>query len=885
MRVFEVSMEWHRDERAGGNGRYRRKPADQWHSPARFPRAKVRAGRRLNPVHLASTRRLPTQQAKADGVVSLLPTTVNLSDDGNHRLNLQLFLPSISAAYRVLLVRMRLYGTLHVSPDYYGRFITDFQKWESYRMMPLVGRFSRGSPVSPVLPFKRCSILTSLHPHRLPRPRCERFLIRWVASRQVRLPLADWVTTLHGQYRHSIGACGWSLLSERPFTVPDCAADSRVLAVRKTSGADNVRDKMEGNGNSPRCSKAIHSREREIIKTRTHDVPWFAFTNVFRPLRIRPVRDDFWSAIDLSVLDTPQDKTSELARPETAGYNSTMPCPRSSGVGWPTCSRRVAGSRPGASDVADAQLDCRTGNSLTINVGSRKMVPPTAVSNGIEVSFGPNFPLVRDGVDAKQLVSGALFQMRTFMARLNAALQSIRGGGISSKWNLSRASEKLELAMSGLYARGVVFLEDEELSQGYTIVYPFADLQSEAVERTLPWRPTAYCSCVKCSLLVGGCSCNSRHWRRFLALETNELRCHLLMNADQGDSRHNVWHGLTQAGLSSPFPPAQVHALPGLTAPVNRVARPLTSHQGDTGSILGGVTSVFACGNRAGMMPHEGGLSRGSPMSSVLTFPVLLHAYLIHTSSVAKKAVATHEREINQYYSSMQCGVREKGRDGDGMLGITQAHQRFACQNAFRSFDSAFQTTSVPREQSGFDSRCGYRRFWGLANVANVANVALRQRNAGEVCKIFYALNPQQHTSPCWGRWSEPEDKGTEMRQTCQLLLPFLQDNLRFTVSCNCESSERWHTKRVRTSRALTPCRVTLRPWSPPLRTPPAWKFFVCSRPRSTKEIRAALPSARNGVSLHSWVSGFASTTGSSWMSHRALLTYDRGGFWRRGKA
>ncbi|KAJ8876984.1 hypothetical protein PR048_021436 [Dryococelus australis] len=44
--------------------------------------------------------------------------------------------------------------------------------WESCRTMPLVGGFSQGSPVSPVLVFRRCSILTSLHPHRLSRPRC-----------------------------------------------------------------------------------------------------------------------------------------------------------------------------------------------------------------------------------------------------------------------------------------------------------------------------------------------------------------------------------------------------------------------------------------------------------------------------------------------------------------------------------------------------------------------------------------------------------------------------------------------------------------------------------------------------------------------------------------
>ncbi|KAJ8877617.1 hypothetical protein PR048_022072 [Dryococelus australis] len=38
----------------------------------------------------------------------------------------------------------------------------DFRMWESYRTMPLVGGFSRGSPVSLVLLFRRCSILTSI---------------------------------------------------------------------------------------------------------------------------------------------------------------------------------------------------------------------------------------------------------------------------------------------------------------------------------------------------------------------------------------------------------------------------------------------------------------------------------------------------------------------------------------------------------------------------------------------------------------------------------------------------------------------------------------------------------------------------------------------------
>ncbi|KAJ8867243.1 hypothetical protein PR048_031042 [Dryococelus australis] len=45
-----------------------------------------------------------------------------------------------------------------------GGSLPDFRMWELCRTMPLVGGFSRGSPISPVLAFRRCSIPTSLHP-------------------------------------------------------------------------------------------------------------------------------------------------------------------------------------------------------------------------------------------------------------------------------------------------------------------------------------------------------------------------------------------------------------------------------------------------------------------------------------------------------------------------------------------------------------------------------------------------------------------------------------------------------------------------------------------------------------------------------------------------
>ncbi|KAJ8877822.1 hypothetical protein PR048_022280 [Dryococelus australis] len=47
-------------------------------------------------------------------------------------------------------------------------------QWESYLTIPLVGGFSRGSPVSPAFAFRR--ILTSLRPQRLSIPRCYKSL-------------------------------------------------------------------------------------------------------------------------------------------------------------------------------------------------------------------------------------------------------------------------------------------------------------------------------------------------------------------------------------------------------------------------------------------------------------------------------------------------------------------------------------------------------------------------------------------------------------------------------------------------------------------------------------------------------------------------------------
>ncbi|KAJ8866335.1 hypothetical protein PR048_032178 [Dryococelus australis] len=48
--------------------------------------------------------------------------------------------------------------------------LAGFRLWESCRTMPLIGGFSRVSPVSPAIAFRRCSILNLFHPHRLSKP-------------------------------------------------------------------------------------------------------------------------------------------------------------------------------------------------------------------------------------------------------------------------------------------------------------------------------------------------------------------------------------------------------------------------------------------------------------------------------------------------------------------------------------------------------------------------------------------------------------------------------------------------------------------------------------------------------------------------------------------
>ncbi|KAJ8882428.1 hypothetical protein PR048_014236 [Dryococelus australis] len=69
------------------------------------------------------------------------------------------------------LTRVIVYTDLEANRvRFQARLLLDFRKRESCRTMLLVGEFSRGSPISNALAFRRCSILTSFDPCRLSRP-------------------------------------------------------------------------------------------------------------------------------------------------------------------------------------------------------------------------------------------------------------------------------------------------------------------------------------------------------------------------------------------------------------------------------------------------------------------------------------------------------------------------------------------------------------------------------------------------------------------------------------------------------------------------------------------------------------------------------------------
>ncbi|KAJ8885585.1 hypothetical protein PR048_011783 [Dryococelus australis] len=95
-----------------------------------------------------------------------------------------------------------------------------FRIWESCRTMLLFGWFYRGSPISTTLAFRRCSILTSLHPHRLSRPR-RKELPKSLLS--LCRPISG---TKFGQPNYVLGKTG--MPRENPSTTVDKREESRL---------------------------------------------------------------------------------------------------------------------------------------------------------------------------------------------------------------------------------------------------------------------------------------------------------------------------------------------------------------------------------------------------------------------------------------------------------------------------------------------------------------------------------------------------------------------------------------------------------------------------------------------------------------------------------
>ncbi|KAJ8890525.1 hypothetical protein PR048_010034 [Dryococelus australis] len=106
--------------------------------------------------------------------------------------------------------------------------LPDFCKWESCRTMSLVSGFSRGSPVSPTLAIRRCSIITSFHPHRLSRHR-QQLITAACATRHNNLPFRParrmgQVKCLYTTFKSVLAALG---LTKGYGTAADCCKRRR----------------------------------------------------------------------------------------------------------------------------------------------------------------------------------------------------------------------------------------------------------------------------------------------------------------------------------------------------------------------------------------------------------------------------------------------------------------------------------------------------------------------------------------------------------------------------------------------------------------------------------------------------------------------------------
>ncbi|KAJ8880009.1 hypothetical protein PR048_020631 [Dryococelus australis] len=174
-------MERHWNEGGGGNGRSPRKPRQPTASSGTIPTCE-------NPVNPAGDRarfalvggeRIDWEQEQVRAVAEKYRFSSSLalsSADGMHdevltkKVTCHGLVKEVAPYGRArpcieatVTERLALLASQQGDPGSIpGRLTPDFRVWESCRTMPLIGGFSRGSPVSPAPSFRRCSIFTSI---------------------------------------------------------------------------------------------------------------------------------------------------------------------------------------------------------------------------------------------------------------------------------------------------------------------------------------------------------------------------------------------------------------------------------------------------------------------------------------------------------------------------------------------------------------------------------------------------------------------------------------------------------------------------------------------------------------------------------------------------
>ncbi|KAJ8868662.1 hypothetical protein PR048_030201 [Dryococelus australis] len=169
-----------RNARAEETGDPHYNPADQQHRPARFPHATVR----LLASHHGELGSIPGRVTPGFSQVKIIPddtvgrrvfsgisilTSLHPRRLSRPRLFINVYLTRATGAERLARSPPTKANRAQSPPG-----SPDFRKWESCGTTPLIGGFSRGSPISPAPSFQRCSIFTSIALIGSQEPRCRR---------------------------------------------------------------------------------------------------------------------------------------------------------------------------------------------------------------------------------------------------------------------------------------------------------------------------------------------------------------------------------------------------------------------------------------------------------------------------------------------------------------------------------------------------------------------------------------------------------------------------------------------------------------------------------------------------------------------------------------